>query len=97
MGAGLEAITHSGDTIRAGCYRVVITAVVTVHSSVSVDNAPLRSTLVRTGRAIAFHLEPALAEPHNPPLWTPAFSGVTIDGVPTNSKCDCPVRTGFEH
>ena len=41
-------------------------------------------------RAIAFHSEPALGEPPNPPLWTPAFAGVTVDVVPTNSKCDCP-------
>ena len=29
-------------------------------------------TLFSSGRAIAFHSEPALGEPPNPPLWTPA-------------------------
>ena len=41
-------------------------------------------------RAIAFHSEPALGETPNPPLWTPAFAGVTVDGVSTNSESDCP-------
>ena len=41
-------------------------------------------------RAIAFFSELAAGESSNPSLWTPAFAGVTVDGDPTNSKCDCP-------
>ena len=35
-------------------------------------------------------LRASLVRASHPPVWTPAFAGVTIDGVPTISKCDCP-------